>query len=192
MLVVDADETDSQAQDGRYSSVSLDVPPSKSSVPPQPDPPVTSMREGLVPLSQLETIMLETIRTALNERNQGALASCQKDRGRPGKRVKDGLRQEKTQDTSEMRTTFLVSKHLKSESRVRQLTIIIQSATREIFKQAAGYDQDEEFAMHEPTSSIFVDKYIRREGSGLDAEDLHFDIKGGLGSEWNKKKGFNF
>lgn len=76
---------------------------------------------------------------------------------------------------------------MQSQLRSCSLLADIKSATREIFKEAVGYEQDEDFALHVPASPTSVGNYIIRKGPGPDAEDLHFDMKGGLASEWNKK-----
>lgn len=105
MLSVDvnSDEAGSRSTQGGECSSAF---PSEAPVRPQPDPPTANMTDGLVPLSQLEPLMLRVFRTALNERNS---ASSKKDRRKPGRRKHDHLKLEKAEDTSEIRTTFLVS-----------------------------------------------------------------------------------
>jgi hypothetical protein len=63
----------------------------------------------------------------------------------------------------------------------------VQRAIKIFLRNALKYEQNEDFVAHRPVTQAELEAFFANEGQGPNLQDLHFDMIGGLASDWNKR-----
>ena len=104
--------------------------------------------------------------------------------GKKRRQLKNACEMKKEAEDNKECNNFLV--HSECLNYQLELTCNIQRLVHEFFCDTFDIKEDEDFVGHEPVLMEALEEFITDPSKGLDL-DLHFDVKQGMWSDWNRK-----
>lgn len=100
-------------------------------------------------------------------------------------RAKQAINNERENEDRRDRLAHLVSDVDKIDCKPN--SPYLQGAIKIFLHNILDYEQNEDFIAHRSAKQEEIEAFLSNNGPGPNLEDLHFDMNGGLGSDWNKR-----